>query len=121
MPMNFKGKEYYTVVERLQMLKESNLPHSIETELLSNENGVCIMKATITIQNKDGMNNIYSGHAYEKENSSFINKTSYIENCETSAIGRALASSGFLGGKDFCSANELENAVSDHKQETNVF
>ena len=32
---------------------------------------------------------VATGHAYEKEGSSFINKTSYIENCETSAIGRA--------------------------------
>ncbi len=49
----------------------------IETELLSNENGTCVFKATV----KDEEGNILgTGTAYEKENSSFINKTSYIEN-----------------------------------------
>ena len=36
-----------------------------------------------------------TGYAYEKEGSSFINKTSALENCETSAVGRALAILGF--------------------------
>jgi hypothetical protein len=51
------------------------------------------------------------GHAYEKEDSSFINKTSYIENCETSAVGRALGMAGFGIDASICSAEELQNAV----------
>ena len=51
-----------------------------------------------------------TGHAYEKENSSFINKTSYIENCETSAVGRALAMLGFEIKKSIASKEEVENA-----------
>ena len=36
-----------------------------------------------------------NGYAYEKEESSLVNKTSFIENCETSAIGRALGMCGY--------------------------
>ena len=45
-----------------------------------------------------------------KENSTFINKTSYIENCETSAVGRALAMLGFEIKKSVASKEEVENA-----------
>ena len=55
----------------------------IKTELVSNENGVCIFRAEVGAFNTL----LGTGTAYEKENSTFINKTSYIENCETSAVG----------------------------------
>ena len=57
------------------------------------------------------MKKCFIAHAYEKEGSTFINKTSYIENCETSAVGRAL---GFLGiGIDgsVASADEVKTAI----------
>ena len=56
-----------------------------------------------------------TGHAYEKESSSFINKTSYIENCETSAVGRALGMCGFGIDTSVCSAEELTNAINNQK------
>ena len=56
-----------------------------------------------------------SGHAYEKESSSFINKTSYIENCETSAVGRALGMAGFGIDTSVCSAEELTNAINNQE------
>jgi hypothetical protein len=58
---------------------------------------------------------IATGHGCEFKASSQINKTSYVENCETSAIGRALACLG-LGGTEFASANEVANAI--HQQTT---
>ena len=74
------------------------------------------MKATLLITKgaSTKVDNIhtYVGHAFERANSSFINKTSHVENCETSAIGRALASAGYAGG-EFCSADELVTAVSN--------
>ena len=51
------------------------------------------------------------GHAYEKEDSSFINKTSYIENCETSAVGRALGILVIVIDASLASAEEVGNAV----------
>jgi hypothetical protein len=56
---------------------------------------------------------IATGHAEEYRKSSQINGTSALENCETSAIGRALAVAGF-GGTEFASANEVQNAI--HQQ-----
>ena len=109
---NIKGKEYVEVAERVKYFRSEDeyKGWNIETELLSNENGVCVFKATV----KDPEGSIKAiGHAYEKEDSTYINKTSYIENCETSAVGRAL---GFLGiGIDasIASADEVVNAINN--------
>lgn len=89
----------------------------IETEILSNENGICIFKAII----KDNEGNILgTGTAYEKENSSFINKTSYIENCETSAVGRALGMAGFGIDTSISSAEEVENKIQQQESEKKI-
>lgn len=113
--VNIKGKEYVEVNERVKYFVKNYVGWSIETDLLSNIDGVCIFKATI----KDEFGAIKStGHAYEKESSSFINKTSYIENCETSAVGRAL---GFLGiGIDtsIASSDEVTNAINNNTATT---
>ena len=106
--VNIKGTEYVEVNERVKCFRNNFIGWSIETELLSNQDGVCVFKATIKDENERV---ISTGHAYEKEDSSFINKTSYIENCETSAVGRAL---GFLGiGIDtsIASGDEVANAI----------
>jgi hypothetical protein len=104
------GKEYYTVVERVNRLHDKTKgEYSLNTELVRYEGGIVIMKATLTFSG-----NTFTGHAYEKEGSTQINKTSALENCETSAIGRALASAGY-GGTEFASANEVENAIHQQK------
>ena len=64
---------------------------------------------------------IGSGTAYESENSTFINKTSYIENCETSAVGRALGFAGFGIDGSIASAEEIQNAlVNQERMEAKV-
>ena len=70
------------------------------------------MKASI--KTKDGFI-VATGHAEEVRTASMINKTSALENCETSAIGRALASFG-LAGTEFASANEVQQAISNQSQ-----
>ena len=117
MPVLIHNKEYHTVAERIgllnEMLGKREKEYSLNTELISWENGVVIMKATLTLINGESVLT-YTGHAYEKEDSSQINKTSALENCETSAIGRALSSAGFGGGNEFASADEVQNAI--HQQ-----
>ena len=103
-----KGKNYAEVPQRIQAFRKVYPNGSITTEILSCEDGVCVMKATASDENG---NIIGTGHAYEVEGSSFINKGSYIENCETSAWGRALAACGFIGGASVASADELQNAL----------
>ena len=101
-----KGKEYAEVPQRVKAFRSIYPMGTISTEIVSLENGVCVMHATVA---KDGV--IFGeGTAYEKEGSSFINKTSYIENCETSAVGRALGFAGFGIDASIASAEEVLNA-----------
>lgn len=114
MPVNIHGREYYTVAERVQQLNKEvgRDKYSLITTIVSNTDGVLIMKANLQIGDQ-----VYIGHSLEREGSSQINKTSHLENAETSAIGRALAAAGFLG-HEYASANEVENAV--HQQDKPV-
>ena len=106
-----KNKPYIEVHERIKHFRE-NHDGQIVTEIISNENGVCIFRADILI---DGIV-MATGHAYEKEGSSFINKTSYIENCETSAVGRALGIFGIGIDASIASAEEVGNAIKQQKK-----
>lgn len=108
-PTDIKGKPYMEVNQRIKAFRMVYPNGTIKTEMLSNENGVCIFKATIWNDNKL----LATGTAYEKENSTFINKTSYIENCETSAIGRALGIAGFGIDVSVASAEEVQNAINN--------
>lgn len=108
--MDIKGKGYVLVNERVRAFRMLYPNGIITTEIVSLEGGVVVMKATISDDNGCLLS---TGYAYEKESSTYINKTSYIENCETSAVGRAL---GFLGiGIDtsIASYEEVQNAVNN--------
>lgn len=104
---DIKGKDYAEVNQRIKAFKMIYPEGPIITEMISNENGICIFKATV--MNEEGKI-LATGTAYEKEGSSFINKTSYIENCETSAVGRALGMAGFGIDTSIRSAEEMQNA-----------
>lgn len=103
-----RGKDYVEVNQRVTAFRMVYPGGTIDTEIVSLESGICVMKATCADENGTILG---TGHAYEKEGSSFINKTSYIENCETSAVGRALGMAGFGIDASICSADELQNAV----------
>jgi deoxycytidylate deaminase len=77
-----------------------------EFTALDAEQAVC--KATIADENGRV---IATGHAHEERGSSNINKTSYVENCETSAVGRALALLGIGIDTSIASANEVQDAI----------
>ena len=109
MSVKIHGRDYMTVAERINAIHEKHETLSIETELISWEDNIIIVKAKVTHPG-----GVFTGHAYEVEGSTQINRTSALENCETSAIGRALASAGF-GGTEFASANEVENAIHHQK------
>lgn len=86
---DIKGKDYVEVNERIKAFWQLCPDGRINTELISNENGMCVIKAEV-YENRDNLHPRATGMAYEKEGSTFINRTSYLENCETSAVGRAL-------------------------------
>lgn len=106
---DIKGKDYAEVNQRIKAFRMVYPTGTIETEMISNEEGICIFRAAIY----DGNNLLATGTAYEKENSTFINKTSYIENCETSAVGRALGLAGFGIDTSVASAEEVQNAINN--------
>ena len=103
-----RGKEYAEVPQRVTAFRKLYPNGSLTSELVLYENGVFIVKATAT--DEDGRI-LGTGLAYEKEGSSFINKTSALENAETSAWGRCLAACGLIGGDSICSAEEVQNAI----------
>ena len=105
--VDIKGKAYVEVSERVKFFREKYKGWALTSELISNEDGVCVMKATVLDEN--GVIKA-TGYACEKEGSSFINKTSYIENCETSAWGRALGNLGIGIDASIASADEVQNA-----------
>ena len=107
---DIKGKEYAEVNQRIKAFRMLYPNGTIQTQMLSNENGVCIFRANI-IDDRGTL--LGTGTAYEKEDSSFINKTSYIENCETSAVGRALGMCGFGIDVSVASAEEVQNAINN--------
>lgn len=109
---DIKGTDYAEVSERVKAFRSICPNGSIQTELIKDEDGKCIFKATVSDMAGEILG---TGYAYEKESSSFINKTSYIENCETSAVGRAL---GFVGiGIDAGIASYEEKANADVQQD----
>lgn len=109
---NIKGKEYAEVNQRIKAFRMIYPEGFIHTNIHSLEDGVCVFAARVGYFDESGMPRVLgNGTAYEKESSSFINKTSYIENCETSAVGRALGMCGFGIDTSICSADELNNAL----------
>lgn len=112
--VDVKGKGYVEVNKRVMAFRELEPNGSITTEIISLENGVVVMKATA--MSEDGKV-LGTGYAYEKESSSYINKTSYIENCETSAVGRALGFCGIGVDSSIASAEEAANAISQQEEQ----
>lgn len=111
---NIKGKEYVEVNQRLLYFRNEKKYEgwSIETAFLVLDSESCV--AQTTISDNEGRV-IAQGTAQEDKSSSYINKTSYIENCETSAVGRALAMLGIGIETSIASSNEVSMAIA--KQE----
>ena len=110
--INIHGKQYVEVKERIKYFRENFKDWSLTSEVIDLTEDRCVIKATIS--NEKGRV-IASGIAYESKGSSYINKTSFIENCETSAWGRALANIGIGLDVAIASADEVLNAKAQDK------
>ena len=109
--VNIHGNQYKTVALRVAEFRELckiDAGWGITTELHHFDERSVIIRAIIT--DAEGRV-IGTGHGEEVRGSSNINKTSALENAETSAIGRALAACGFAG-TEYASADEVANAIS---------
>jgi len=124
--MKFKGKEYTEVKDRLIAFADEYPQATIQTfiesvkQIIDTPTGeTCneyIVRATVIPNPIQEPEWFYIGHAAERDNTGFVNKTSALENCETSAVGRALAFAGFGGDFAIASKEEVDNAKAKQKQ-----
>ena len=113
--INIKGKQYVEVNERLRYFRENYKDWSLESGVIEKTENSITIKATI----KDNEGRVRAtGLAEEIKGSTFINKTSYVENCETSAWGRALANLGIGIDVSVASFDEVANAITQQNTKT---
>jgi len=115
--VNIKGKQYVEVNERLRYFRETYPNFALTTEVLEKtETSILILASVINDEGRV----LATGMAEEEKGSTFINKTSYVENCETSAWGRALGNFGIGIDTSVASANEVQNAVANQGKSTEL-
>jgi hypothetical protein len=102
-------KDYILVNDRIMKFYEKYPDGRIVTDIISWDEGRIVMRAMV-YRDYESDKVLATGHAYEQEGSTYINKTSALENCETSAVGRALALAGFEIKKSIASKEEVEAA-----------
>ena len=105
--VSIHGKSYLTVARRINDFRAAHPEYGVHTEILSIDESTVVCRATITDGNG---RQISSGIAEEHRRASKINQTSATENCETSAVGRALAFFG-MAGTEIASADEVAGAI----------
>jgi hypothetical protein len=106
--VNIKGKKYSTVNERHKHLLQYFPEARFNEEVVFHDADRVVVKTELYISDT-----IYAvGHAEEYRNANFINKTSALENCSSSSLGRCLAAFG-LSGSEYASAEELVNALNN--------
>ena len=110
--VSIHGREYATVALRLAIIRR-NLGASLDivTKVISCDDKQVIMQADIFIEGK----HVATGTAQEFRATSRINQTSFVENCETSAVGRALAMCGLINDQ-VASADEVSLAIEQSNQ-----
>ena len=121
--VNIHGTDYFTVARRVFEFRKDH-PSSdgwgIQTEIISIDADRVVMKASIVSPTGQVVG---TGFAEEVRSSSKINRTSALENCETSCIGRAVFAAtavGFEGSTQYASADEVVNAVAQQKAATPI-
>ena len=110
--MRFNPDEYVTVAERIAAFYQSYPTGRICTQILEHneESGFILMRAEV-FRSTDDAQPSATGHAFEVRGDGYVNRTSYIENAETSAVGRALALLGFEVRRGIASREEMEKAA----------
>ena len=115
--VNIKGKDYKLIVQRVREFREAHPDWGMHSEVIHHDSERVIVKVWVT--DPDGRVR-GTGLAEEDRSASRINETSAMENCETSAFGRALASIGFGGDVAYASADEVVNAINTQEQNTDL-
>lgn len=113
---NIKGRQYIDVAQRIQGFWELYPQGRIVTEMVADDGKRCVFKAEAYDMAEGGAGLLATGHAYEVNSGRGVNATSYIENCETSAVGRALGMLGIGSTDSIASADEVMAAQAHQAQ-----
>ena len=105
-------QDYVTVAERIEKFYQRHENGRIVTHIVEHdaERGFILMRAEIYRSADDALP-AATGHAYEFKSEGYVQRTSYIEVCETSCVGRALAMAGFEVRRGIASREEMEKAA----------
>lgn len=115
--VDLKGKAYAMVSERVTAFRKLFPNGFIETEIVEHDGTTVLMQTKVGYYEDGNKVILATGMAQEVRGKGMVNGTSYIENCETSSVGRALGMVGLgINGGGICSAEELTNAVLTRKQ-----
>ena len=113
--INLKGRQYYTVARRVADFRAAcpiGEGWALLTEIISADAERVVVSARVV----DPVGRtVAQGHAEERRSNRGVNSTSALENCETSAIGRALAAAGLSGSGEYASADEVTAALAQQK------
>jgi len=111
-PNNDRFADYVSVAERLSKFYERCPEGRIVTSIVQHdiETGFVLMRAEV-FRKSDDASPSATGHAFEVRGESYVNKTSYVENAETSSVGRALAMLGFEVKRGIASREEMQKTV----------
>lgn len=104
---DIKGKQYAEVAQRIQALRQLLPDCSITTEIINFDGNSILCKSSVIY----GGVVLATGLAFEQRTSTGVNSTSFVENCETSAVGRAIGMLGIGSEEAICSVEELNNAI----------
>lgn len=117
--VNIKGKEYVQVDERIKAFLEIYQKGMIRTVVINDDGKRVQIKATV-YPDYEKQDFFFTGHAEEVRGQGMINTTSAVENCETSAVGRALGMMGIGLIGSIASADEVSNAIKGQESRKEV-
>jgi hypothetical protein len=107
-------QDYITVAERVEKFYERYPEGRIISHIVEHdaERGFILIRAEV-YRNAEDTLPAATGHAYELKSEGYVQRTSYIEVGETSAVGRALAMAGFEVKRGIASREEMEKSLRD--------
>lgn len=118
--ISIKGKQYVLISDRVLVFNETYLNGSITTELISNpSDDLVVIKATV-LPDHTTPQRIFTGYSQATWGDGMVNKTAALENCETSAVGRALGFMGIGVIDSIASVDEINKAVSQPPKKTGM-
>ena len=119
--VEIKGKKYSTVGLRISKLREyfgTNICTRFNLHEHTDEK--VLVECEIILINNNNHTVLANGFAEKRRDTNFITRTSAVEFCQTTALGRACAGLGIIGDHNIASAEEIYGASEDNKQKPKI-